>query len=451
MIAKATGSVLIVDDDPAVGKVLGAILRQDGMDAQHVASGVQALTCLESHLPDVVISDLKMPGMDGMALLHAIGERYPELPVILLTAHGTVATAVEAMKRGAADFLLKPFDRDEILFVVRKALQVSEPARAALPASSGTKTKLTPSGMAGAMSDVHATIARAAPTLATVLIRGETGTGKELVARAIHEQSPRAAKPFVKVHCAALPDQLLESELFGYEKGAFTGASARKPGRIELAEGGTLFLDEIGDVSPATQVKLLRILQDREYERLGGTQTLKADVRFVAATHRDLDQMISHGEFREDLYYRLNVVPILVPPLRERSEQIEALALRACEEASQLNRCSGKRLSRGALAALRKHPWPGNVRQLRNVIERLVVLTEADEITEQEVTREFTRHPMPSRVGGETTFDSARQEAERVVLVRALERAGNNRALAARVLGISRRTLYNRLEKFGLL
>jgi two-component system response regulator AtoC len=325
-------------------------------------------------------------------------------------------------------------------------------------------------GESKAMQQVRELIARAAPGNATVLVRGESGTGKELAARAIHEQSPRRAKPFVKVHCAALPDNLLESELFGYERGAFTGADARKPGRVELARGGTLFLDEIGDITPATQVKLLRLLQDRQYERLGGTETLDADVRFVAATHRDLEGMSERGEFRQDLFYRLNVVPIWMPPLRARRDDIEQLARSFCEASAQANAKPGIALDAGALAALRAQRWPGNVRQLQNLVERLVVLAPGETIGEADVkgalsaaVRFVTQTATPGSgegaPGGEPTpatggdggrLDDAVRDAERKALLKALEQAGGNRTEAARILGVSRRTLYTKLEELGI-
>jgi two-component system response regulator AtoC len=290
-----------------------------------------------------------------------------------------------------------------------------------------------------------------------VLVLGETGTGKELVARALHEQSPRRAGPFVTVHCAALPESLLESELFGYEKGAFTGATSRKPGRVELAEGGTLFLDEIGELTPQVQVKLLRLLQSREYERLGGGKTLRADVRFVAATHRDLEAMVARGEFREDLYYRLSVVPLWLPPLRERREDIEALAVHFCALHARANGRTEARLQPDALAALAGLDWPGNVRQLENFVERLVVLSDGPLLTLQDVQRELergARGASDSAPTGSTAeggkLDDRMKSAEREALIAALSRAGGNRTLAARLLGVGRRTLYYKLEEHGL-
>jgi len=459
-MSDASGRVLLVDDDPAVGKVLGALLTQAGIRNEHVSSAEAALVALTHKSFDVVVTDLRMPGMGGMELLGQVSERFPDIPVVVLTAHGTVPEAVEAMKKGARDFMLKPFDREEILFVVRKALAGAQAPMPSSPATRGAGFI----GESPGMRQVYALLQRAAAGNATVLIRGESGTGKELAARALHEQSPRKAGPFVKLNCAALPETLLESELFGYEKGAFTGAASRKPGRVELAQGGTLFLDEIGDISQAVQVKLLRVLQEREFERLGGTQTIKADVRFVAATHRPLEQRVKEGLFREDLFYRLNVVPVWLPPLRERPEDIEPLALHFATTLGEANGKPEARLEPQAMALLREQPWPGNVRQLQNFVERLVVLSDGPLLTAADVQRELSRSPgldapapaptsgaVPaSGVGGET-LDARRKEAEKEALRAALQRAGDNRTLAARLLGISRRTLYNKLEEHGLL
>jgi two-component system response regulator AtoC len=310
------------------------------------------------------------------------------------------------------------------------------------------------------MRECQSLVTRAAAGTATVLLRGESGTGKEVAARSIHEQSPRRKGPFVRVHCAALPDALLESELFGYEKGAFTGAVQRKPGRVELSQGGTLFLDEIGDTTLSVQVKLLRLLQEKEYERLGGVETLKADVRFVAATNRDLEAMIKAGTFREDLFYRLSVVPIGLPPLRDRPEDIAPLAKRFCAELGAANGRPGAALDQGAIAVLEAQSWPGNVRQLQNFIERLVVLAEGDALGEGEVERELARKlPGSAPVAksesgtesGSRLLEDSRRDAERAALQTALAQAKGNRTLAARLLGISRRTLYNKLEELHLV
>jgi two-component system response regulator AtoC len=460
------GTVLVVDDDVAVARVMSALLEQAGHRVEVSSSGERALEILAERPFDVVVTDQAMPGMDGLELLARVHERWPEIPVVMVTAHGTVQLAVEAMKRGCADFMVKPVDREQLLFVVQKELHKS--ARDLPPAPTDKAAGFV--GSSAAMKEVHALVKRAAPGTATVLVRGESGTGKELIAREIHEQSPRGKGPFVKLHCAALPETLLESELFGYEKGAFTGAAARKPGRVELAQGGTLFLDEIGDVSPAVQVKLLRLLQEKEFERLGSTQTLKADVRFVAATHRPLEQMVKSGQFREDLFYRLAVVPILLPPLRARPEDVEPLARHFCAVHGEANGRKGIALEPAAIDILRAQTWPGNVRQLQNFVERLVVLSESLTIGAADVERELARQVAPAtgqitEVGtspvaapapgtaeaGSSTLEGQRKQAERQALLAALAQAKDNRTLAAKLLGISRRTLYNKLEEFGLL
>jgi DNA-binding NtrC family response regulator len=441
-------TILLVDDDPAVGKVLGALLRQDGLEAEHVDSGAAALQALEARPFEAVVTDVRMPGMDGMELLDRIKGRWPDLPVIVLTAFGTLEQGVEAMKAGAADFITKPFDREQILAVIRKALRAGQRFAELAP-----RPALGQAGIIGdsaAMEGVFRMIERSAAAGATVLIRGESGTGKELVARAIHAQSARHKRPLVTVHCAALPASLLEAELFGHEKGAFTGAITRKPGRVELAEGGTLFLDEIGDIEPAVQVKLLRLLQEREYERLGGTRTLSADLRFVAATHQDLETMLEAGTFREDLFYRLNVVPLTLPPLREREGDVPLLARHFCR---LVNADLGRQveLTADAVALLATQPWPGNVRQLQNLIERLLVLATGEAITAAEVSAELParRRPHDAEVQPRT-LEQMVQETVKKALITTLQRCNNNRSQAARVLGISRRTLYNKLREHGL-
>ena len=457
-MGQSSGPVLVVDDDPAVGKVLGALLTQAEIENRFVSSAAQALQALQERPFDVLVTDLRMPGMDGLELLRRVNAAWPETAVVMLTAHGTVPMAVEAMKAGAADFVLKPFDREEILYVIRKAL-ASAPAR---DRPSAAPTSSEPGWVTGStmMQDVLNTVRLAASGTATVLIRGETGTGKEVVGRAIHRLSDRSSGPLIKFQCASLPESLLESELFGYEKGAFTGAASRKPGRVELAEGGTLFLDEIGDVSLAMQVKLLRLLQDREFETLGGTRTRRADVRYIAATHRDLESMIQKGEFRQDLFYRLNVVPIWLPPLRARPEEIELLAKHFCSNFAGVHRKPDAVLDPSAIQLLRAQPWPGNVRQVENLIERLVIFSNSPRIDAGDVQRELSREqrpgalgpPPPAPQGAEpTSLDAQRFATEREALTSALQRAENNRSLAARLLGISRRTLYNKLEAHGLL
>ncbi len=443
--------VLTIDDDDAVLTVLEALLEQEGIRAVTANSALHGLTVLDRMAADinVVIVDLRMPDMDGMSLLEAIARRHPGIPVVMLTAHGTVPLAVEAMRRGAADFVLKPFDREELLFTIRKAL-VRRDAGSGYVTSNPTCPLV---GESTAMHQLRDMIARVAPGGSTVLLRGETGTGKELAARALHNQSRRRECPFVRVHCGALPDNLLESELFGHEQGAFTGAVRRKPGRVELAQGGTLFLDEIGDVTPAVQVKLLHLLQEREFNRLGGTNTLTADVRFVAATHRDLEAMVAAGEFREDLFYRLNVVPIWLPPLRARLGDVGVLARRFAEEVAQ-SQNKTVTLETGALEALAAEGWPGNVRQLKNIVERLVVLAQARTISRQDVEHELTSLPAfaqsRAREAPPSPLEAQRRQAEKHAVETALQQSRGNRSQAARILGISRRTLYKKLRQQGI-
>ena len=460
-------NVLVVDDDTAIGRVLVALLEQRGYAAVHVASAEEAVQLLDTRPFDVVLSDIRMPGMDGMALLDHVSAKLPGLPVVLLTAHGSVALAVDAMKRGADDFVQKPFERDEITFVVEKALASSKRARSAAPAIPAPAIDgKSFVGESAPMKDVFTTIKKVAAGNSTVLVRGETGTGKELVARALHEASPRKDQPFVTVHCAALPETLLESELFGYERGAFTGATQRKPGRIELAHKGTLFLDEIGDVPKSMQVKLLRVIQERELERVGGTQTIRVDVRVVAATHRDLEAMIATGEFREDLFYRLAVVPITIPPLRERHDDVSRLVRHFVAELARSVPRPNARIDDDAVALLATQSWPGNVRQLQNFVERLVVLADDDTVRRADVERELARtpagktsardsHPAPADAAPSSprdplSLDARRKETEKEALIRALAQAGNNRTRAARLLEVSRRTLYNKLREHGL-
>ncbi|MBL8914287.1 MAG: sigma-54-dependent Fis family transcriptional regulator [Archangium sp.] len=450
--------ILVVDDDEAVGKVLAALLTQAGNKATWVGSAEAALATLDKRPFDLVISDVRMPGLSGLDLLKLLRQRSPDLPVVLLTAHGTVQMAVEAMREGAADFLLKPFNRDEVLFVVKKCLSSSETERAAPPKAPSAKVE-SADGMIGAspaLDEARGLIRQAAPSPATVLVLGETGTGKELAARAIHALSGRAKGPFVRLNCGALPEALFESELFGYEKGAFTGAVARKPGRVELANGGTLFLDEIGELSAASQVKLLRLLQEKEYERLGGTETLKADVRVVAATHRNLGEMVKANTFREDLYYRLNVVPISLPSLRSRPGDIPLLAAHFLTMLGAQNARPKAVFAPDALALLGAQQWPGNVRQLQNFIERVLVLAPpGDVIDAASVQKELARAGLETKAaapvpGAADSLPERRKDAERQAVEEALQKAGGNRSVAARLLGVSRRTLYNKLEALGL-
>ena len=457
-----TGTILVVEDDLSVATVMLAVLGQAGHQAVHAPRAEAALKILDARPVDVVLTDLKMPGMNGMALLAEITARWPGIPVVMVTAHGTVPVAVEAMKAGAADFVRKPFEREELVFVVDKALAQARHAEAKPARPAAAPPAAHPFvGASEAMEACLALLRKAAPSDATVLLGGETGTGKSLAARVLHDLSPRRERPFVTVHCGALPETLLESELFGHEQGAFTGAVAAKPGRVALAEGGTLFLDEIGEVPLSVQVKLLRLLQERTYEPLGSTVTKTADVRFVAATHRDLPAMVQGGAFREDLYYRLNVVPVVIPPLSARPGEVAALARHFCARAAA---ATGREvtLDDAAVAALAAAPWPGNVRQLENLVERLVVLSDGETLGAEDVVRALGRGPGLTPAAGEAaggggdapgddaTLAAHVRVAERAALVKALQRAKDNRTLAARLLGVSRRTLYNKLAEHGL-
>src|SRR5580700_92322 len=381
--------VLIVDDEPNLRKILSAQLTRDGYDVMTAEDGEQGLTLLREHHIDLVITDLKMPKVDGMTLLRRALELEPELPIVLITAHGTIDTAVEALKSGAFDFVTKPFDKDEVRQIVAKALRTRELRGAdATPVPTGRGVRFGIIGSSPGITDLYAVLERVADTPTTVLITGESGTGKELVARALHEHSSRKDKPFIKVNCAAIPKELIESELFGYERGAFTGAVTSKPGRFELANGGTLFLDEIGEIPIEMQVKLLRALQESEFERVGGIKTIRVDVRLVAATNRDLKKLIAAGSFREDLFYRLNVVPIRLPALRERAGDIPLLVGHFLGKFNDRLKKRVTAVDPEAMEALSAHAWPGNIRELENVIERAVLFCDSSKVRVQDLPPE---------------------------------------------------------------
>lgn len=429
--------LLIVDDEPNMAWLFEQTF---GREFQVVAarSGAEALARLEQEGADLIMLDLCMPGMDGMAVLKEVKRRWPAIPVVMMTAYATVKTAVEAIKAGAADYVLKPFDLDELRRVMTGALPPSAPSAVGAP---------RPAGMLGespAMLEVFRKIARIAPTDACVLILGETGTGKELVARAIHAASSRAARPFVAFNCAAVPENLLESELFGYEKGAFTDARVRKPGRFELANGGTLLLDEVGDMPLSLQAKLLRVLESRAVEPLGAIRQVAVDVRVLAATHRDLREMVRQGKFREDLYFRLAVVPIGLPPLRERPGDVAVLASHLLRTFAEKHGKAFTGFSPRALGALEGHSWPGNVRELRNLVEQVVVLWDGP-VVEAEHLPEWGAAAGGGRIAaGSLKEMKAGYEQQRIE--EALRACEGNRTQAAKVLGISRRALQMKLK-----
>jgi DNA-binding NtrC family response regulator len=444
--------ILVVDDEEAQRKVLAGFLRKKGYEVLGAGSVAEALGLAATRTLDLVLSDLRMPGASGLTLLDGLKQANPELPVVLMTAFGTVATAVDAMKRGAADYLTKPVDLDELELLVARTLErralVSENRELREQLESRHRLAGLETGNPR-MAEAINLAARAAQSRATILIRGESGTGKELLARAVHYASPRARGSLVAVNVAALPETLLESELFGHERGAFTGADRERRGRFELADGGTLFLDEIGDLPKSTQVKLLRVLQEQAFERIGGTRTLKVDVRVVAATSRDLVGMVKSGEFREDLYYRLNVVCIELPPLRERREDVPMLVdvflRRFADEAG----APPKTVSREAMDLLLRHAYPGNVRELENVVHRAVVLARGSLVTAADLP--FTLHGLATEANpGSGTLREKLAALEKRLILEALQQAGGVQTRAARALGISERHLRYRLQKHGL-
>jgi two-component system, NtrC family, response regulator AtoC len=456
--------VLIVDDEPNLRKILSAQLTRDGYDALTAEDGEQGLHLLREHHIDLIITDLKMPKVDGMTLLKRALEIEPELPVVLITAHGTIDTAVEALKRGAFDFVTKPFDKDEVRQIVAKALKTRELRGAdATPAPSGARFGII--GTSQGIAELYAILERVADTPTTALITGESGTGKELVARALHEHSGRKDKPFIKVNCAAIPKELIESELFGYERGAFTGAVASKPGRFELANGGTLFLDEIGELPIEMQVKLLRVLQESEFERVGGIKTIRVDVRLVAATNRDLKKLIATGSFREDLFYRLNVVPIRLPALRERTGDIPLLAEHFLAKFNERLRKKVEGLDPDATEVLAQYPWPGNIRELENVIERAVLFCDESKLHAKDLPPDVRGIPVIANVplpeadlhaalAGEGGLKGhvkvAMSRLEKELVSRALQQTSGNVTHAARLLKISRKGLQLKMKELGL-
>jgi nitrogen regulation protein NR(I) len=469
--------VLIVDDEPNLRKILAAQLSRDGYDVLLAEDGEQGLALLREHHIDLVVTDLRMPKVDGMALLRQALAEQPELPIVMITAHGTVDTAVEALKLGAFDYLTKPFDKDEVRQIVGKALKTRELAgvepsatrepTAEVKGSEGARFGII--GQSPGLTGLYAVLERVADSPTTVLITGESGTGKELVARALHDHSSRRGKPFIKVNCAAIPKELIESELFGYERGAFTGAVTSKPGRFELANGGTLFLDEIGEIPVEMQVKLLRALQESEFERVGGIKTMRVDVRLVAATNRDLKKLISQGAFREDLFYRLNVVSIRLPALRERASDTPLLVEHFLKKFNERLKKNVTGVEPEALELLGNYGWPGNIRELENVMERAVLFCDGHKLRVEDLPAEL-RGPgapgsgsvapladasvdlgtLPAEGGLKEHVKVAMSRLERDLVSRALKQTNNNVTHAARLLKISRKGLQLKMKELGL-
>ncbi len=455
--------ILVVDDERNIRRSLEIILRGEGHEVVGAEDGAEARTRASEGAYQAVFLDLKLPDTDGITVLKSLRESHPTLPVIMISGHGTIERAVEATRLGAFDFLEKPFSRERILVVLRNALESQRLRQENAQLQDRAEPEIL--GQSPAVQALREAIKRVGPTDVRVLILGESGTGKELVARALHRLSLRAAKPFVKVNCAAIPEELIESELFGAVKGAYTGSVADRQGQFRAADGGTLLLDEVGDMSPSAQVKVLRVLQEGEFNPVGSTKTEKVDVRVLAATHQNLEARVAEGTFREDLLYRLNVVPIKVPPLRDRSGDVELLAEHFLLHYGEVHDRPGKTLSPGAARRLRAHPWPGNVRELANVIERAVILSLGDEIEAEELPTELGGHDEGPRAGesadattgrgGEGPYANlplkeARDALERDLIQAALDRHEGNVTQAARELGLERTHLHKRIKSLGL-
>jgi DNA-binding NtrC family response regulator len=469
--------ILVADDEQNLRRVLVALLRREGHEVVQAASGLEAIEKIAD--VDVVITDLRMPGADGMEVLRTASRLHPHTPVIMITAYGSVGQAVEAIKAGAFDYIEKPFEQEAIRLIVDKAIGQSTanklaPQPTLYPPNSETTTgRFGIVGTSVEMQGIFAVIEKVADTPSTVLITGESGTGKELVAKALHEHSSRKSEPFIKINCAAIPKTLMESELFGYEKGAFTGATSSKPGRFELADQGTLFLDEIGEIPVEMQVKLLRAIQESEFERVGGLKTIKVDVRLITATNRDLEQEIKNGNFREDLYYRLNVVPLQIPPLRRRTGDIPLLVTHIIKKFNERLKKAITGIADDALAALEQHTWPGNIRELENVLERTILFTKGERIERADLQLAASGQPEPPRTitndssqslpiivddDAEDSLSGSLKDAvraetarvERELIVKALDETGGNVTQAARLLKISRKSLQMKMKEFGL-
>jgi two-component system response regulator HydG len=446
--------ILVVDDEASHRQMIEAVLTAEGYDLQQADDGEAAIAAVKEAFFDLVLMDVRMKVVGGIEALKEIKKISPGIPIIIMTAYASVGTAVDALKSGAYDYLTKPLDIEELKILVGKALRFRQLEKENLYLKERLNDRFDFSNIIGrspAMSKLFETMALVAPSEATVLIVGESGTGKELIANAIHQNSPRKDLPFIKVNCAALPETLLESELFGHEKGSFTGAIARKQGRFQLAHQSSIFLDEIAEMAPATQAKILRVLQEREFEPVGGTQTIKVDTRVIAATNKNLEKEIQAGRFREDLYYRLNVVTVDVPPLRQRREDIPFLADFFLKPYAEKNRRLIKGFTPRATDLLMRYDWPGNVRELENVIERAVIMARGEVVTPLEFPDDLQKladdldEPQIDLTPGRSL-----KEVEKAMILRTLEETGGNRTHAAKILGISRRTLQLKLKEYGI-
>jgi len=465
------GTILIVDDDPLLRQSFHKLLTGEGHRVETASTGEAAIAMVRKHMPDLVIMDVRLPGMSGLETFREIHEIDAKLPVIIMTAFGTTETAIEATRLGAFDYVLKPFDVPELLTLIAQALEASRFMRSRVEMDVVPEKACTDAiiGRSKPMQEIYKAIGRVAPTGATVLIRGESGTGKELVARALYQHSLRSDKPFLVINCVAIPETLLESELFGYEKGAFTGAVSRRVGKIQQADGGTVFLDEIGDMSLNIQAKILRLLQEKSIERLGNSKPIAVDVRIIAATNRDLEAAVRDGRFREDLYYRLKVVTLSIPPLRNRTGDIPLLADYFLGRFAREMKTHNPGMTEQAMAALSAYPWPGNVRELANVIQKALIFSRGAPISQDDIlqaigkedisskahhtTEEAIRRWLQERLsmaGQKDVFNSLMDHFARMLIIEALNLTDGNRTRAAELLGISRPTLLARIEKYGI-
>jgi two-component system nitrogen regulation response regulator NtrX len=453
----AKSRILVIDDEAAIRDSLKMTLEYEGYEFLAAATGQEGLALIERESPDLVLLDVKMPGMDGLEVLDRIRAINDALPVVVVSGHGTISTAVEATKKGAFDFIEKPFASDRVLVSLRNALDQRRLRDENRTLKKAVEVRHQMVGESPALKQVTAAVARAAPTNATVLIQGESGVGKELVARTIHRNSLRSRERFVQVNCAAIPEELIESELFGHEKGSFTGATEKQVGKFEQADRGTIFLDEVGDMSAKTQAKVLRVLQEGEVERLGSARTIKVDVRVIAATNKNLEEEIEKGQFREDLYFRLAVIPIFVPPLRERPGDIPLLVRYYIEQLSRDNNTRPKRITQAALDALQRYRWKGNIRELRNTVERLIIMSAGETIDVSDLP-DLLRSgaSTPPRPGGESapakagTLREFKDTSERAYLVAKLRENGWNISKTAEVIDTPRSNLYKKLEQYQI-
>jgi len=452
--------ILVIDDEAAIRDSLKMTLEYEGYEFIGAATGQEGVNLVERESPDLVLLDVKMPGMDGLEVLDRLHAMNETLPIVVISGHGTISTAVEATKKGAFDFIEKPFASERVLVSLRNALDQRQLRDENRSLKKAVEIRHQMIGESAALKHVFAAISRAAPTNATVLITGESGVGKELVARTIHGNSKRGRERFVQVNCAAIPEELIESELFGHEKGSFTGATEKQVGKFEQADRGTIFLDEVGDMSPKTQAKVLRVLQEGEVERLGSARTIKVDVRVIAATNKNLEEEIEKGHFREDLYFRLAVIPIQVPPLRERQEDIPLLVRHYMDYFSRENNVRPKRITHAAIEALQRYRWKGNIRELRNTVERMIIMTGGDTIDVADLP-EVVRSPSATIVapkplaGGEApkavgTLREFKDNAEREFLVAKLRENGWNISKTAEVIDTPRSNLYKKLEQYQI-